>query len=214
MYHTGVRSTGSRRQARMKRSFTARHRTSPGCPRPERVGSRGTIERRTSGGEMELCLMIEGQEGVTWDQWTALAAACEEHGLAGLFRSDHYLSFDDEGRAGSSDAWATLAALAARTERIRLGTLVSPATFRPPGVLAMNAITVDHVSGGRVDVGMGAGWFEREHVAFGFPFPDRSTRIAMLAEQLEIVHRAFSEERFSFDGRHYRVDDLAALPKP
>ena len=163
---------------------------------------------------MELCLMIEGQEGVSWDQWTALAAACEEHGLAGLFRSDHYLSFDDEGRAGSSDAWATLAALAARTERIRLGTLVSPATFRPPGVLAMNAITVDHVSGGRVDVGMGAGWFEREHVAFGFPFPDRSTRMAMLAEQLEIVHRAFSEERFSFEGRHYRVDDLAALPKP
>jgi F420-dependent oxidoreductase-like protein len=163
---------------------------------------------------MELCLMIEGQEGVSWDQWTGLAAACEEHGLAGLFRSDHYVSFDGEGTAGSLDAWAVLAALAARTERIRLGTLVSPATFRHPAVLAMNAVTVDHVSGGRVDVGMGAGWFEREHAAFGFPFPDRATRMAKLAEQLEIVHRAFSEDRFSFEGRHYRVDDLAALPKP
>jgi F420-dependent oxidoreductase-like protein len=163
---------------------------------------------------MELCLMIEGQEGVTWDQWAALASACEEHGLAGLFRSDHYLSFDHEGRDGSSDAWATLAAVAARTERIRLGTLVSPATFRHPAVLLMNAVTVDHVSEGRVEVGMGAGWFQREHAAFGVPFPDRSIRMAMLAEQLEIVHRAFSEERFSFGGRHYRVDDLPALPKP
>jgi F420-dependent oxidoreductase-like protein len=163
---------------------------------------------------MRVCLMVEGQEDVTWEQWQALAAACEEHGVEGLFRSDHYQSVMGRRERGSLDAWATLAALAARTSRLRLGTLVSPATFRHPSVLAKNAVTVDHVSGGRVELGLGAGWNEDEHRAYGFEMPPTATRMAVLAEQLEIVHRSWTEEAFSFAGAHYRLDDLRALPKP
>ena len=166
------------------------------------------------GSGMRVCLMIEGQEGVTWDEWVALARACEEHGLDALFRSDHYLSFGNEGVDGSHDAWATINALAMVTERIRLGTLVSPATFRHPSNLANLATTADHVSGGRVELGMGAGWFRREHDAFGFPFPDDATRMRMLAEQLAIVHGLWTEDRFSFGGEHFTLDDVPALPKP
>src|SRR5919108_368204 len=139
--------------------------------------------------------MIEGQEGVGWDDWVALARACEEHGLEGLFRSDHYTSAMSSGPGGSLDAWASLAALAPLTERIRLGTLVSPVTFRHPSVLAKSALVVDHASGGRVEVGMGGGWMDREHLAYGFPFPAVSERMTMLAEQVEIVHRQLSGER-------------------
>jgi F420-dependent oxidoreductase-like protein len=163
---------------------------------------------------MRVCLMVEGQEDVTWEQWQALAAACEEHGVEGLFRSDHYQSVMGRRERGSLDAWATLAALAARTSRVRLGTLVSPATFRHPSVLAKNVVTVDHVSGGRVELGLGAGWNEDEHRAYGFEMPPTATRMAILAEQLEIVHRSWTEEAFSFAGTHYRLDDLRALPKP
>src|SRR6266542_2680034 len=114
---------------------------------------------------MEICLMIEGQEGVTWDQWMDLASACEEFGLDGLFRSDHYMSFGHPAEWGSLDAWATLSALAIRTSRIRLGTLVSPATFRHPSQLAKTVVTADHASKGRVELGLRAGWFEGEHTA-------------------------------------------------
>jgi F420-dependent oxidoreductase-like protein len=160
--------------------------------------------------------MIEGQEGVTWEQWVALARACEEHGLQGLFRSDHYLSFDDPGRRGALDAWSTIAALAPITGRIRLGTMVSPVTFRHPSLLAKAVVTADHASGGRVELGMGAGWFEREHEAYGFPFPPTSERMDLLAEQLEIVHRLWDrdEAEVSFQGRHYRLDAVVALPEP
>ena len=120
---------------------------------------------------MRICLMIEGQEGVTWDDWVRLARLTEEHGLEGLFRSDHYTAIIRPD-ADAHDAWATLAGLAAITDRIRLGTMVSPATFRHPSVLARMAVTVDHISGGRVEVGMGSGWYEREHDAHGFPFLD------------------------------------------
>jgi alkanesulfonate monooxygenase SsuD/methylene tetrahydromethanopterin reductase-like flavin-dependent oxidoreductase (luciferase family) len=144
---------------------------------------------------MRVCLMIEGQEGVEWEHWLALAHACERSGLEGLFRSDHYLSGFAPDELGTLDAWATLAALAARTARIRLGTLVSPVTFRHPAVLAKNALTVDHVSGGRVEVGLGAGWNETEHEAFGFDFPDVGTRMTMLEEQLEVVTRQWGEMR-------------------
>jgi F420-dependent oxidoreductase-like protein len=163
---------------------------------------------------MRVCLMIEGQEDVTWEQWLALAGACEEHGLDGLFRSDHYGPLMGMPERGSLDAWATLAGLAARTSRIRLGTLVSPATFRPPAVLAKNVVTVDHISGGRVELGLGAGWHEGEHRAHGFEFPPTRTRMERLAEQLEIVTRSWSEDAFSFQGRHYQLQDLRALPKP
>jgi F420-dependent oxidoreductase-like protein len=163
---------------------------------------------------MRVCLMIEGQEDVTWDQWLALAGACEEHGLEGLFRSDHYESVMGMRERGSLDAWTTLAALAARTSRIRLGTLVSPATFRHPSVLAKSVVTVDHVSGGRVELGLGAGWHEGEHRSYGFVFPPTPVRMERLAEQLEIVTRSWTEDAFSFQGRHYQVQDLRALPKP
>ena len=158
--------------------------------------------------------MTEGQEGVTWEQWCALADACEEHGVDTLFRSDHYISQADETGNVAHDAWTTLAGLAARTTTLRLGTLVSPATFRLPGLLANAVATVDHISGGRVELGLGAGWMEREHHAYGFPFPETSTRLAMFAEQLEIVHRLWSEDRVDFRGEHYTLDDAPAQPKP
>ena len=158
--------------------------------------------------------MIEGQEGVTWDDWCALADACEEHGVETLFRSDHYISQGDEAANVAHDAWTILAALAARTKTLRLGTLVSPATFRLPGLLANAAATVDTVSGGRIELGLGAGWMEREHRAFGFPFPETRTRMEMFAEQLEIVHRFWTAERVDFRGRHYVLENAPALPKP
>ena len=162
---------------------------------------------------MRLCLMIEGQEGVTWDDWVRLARLTEEHGLEGLFRSDHYTAIiRPDGDA--HDAWATLAGLAALTERIRLGTMVSPATFRHPSVLARMAATVDHISGGRVEVGMGSGWYEREHEAHGFPFPSGKERFELFAEQVEVVVRSWTEERFDHDGSAYRLRDQQALPRP
>jgi alkanesulfonate monooxygenase SsuD/methylene tetrahydromethanopterin reductase-like flavin-dependent oxidoreductase (luciferase family) len=135
---------------------------------------------------MRLALMVEGQEGVTWEDWVALAAACEEHGIEALFRSDHYLSQTDPARP-ALDAWAVLSALAARTERIELGTLVSPVTFRPAAVLANQSRTAWEVSGGRVTLGMGTGWMEAEHEAFGFPFPPMDERLALFRAQLEAV---------------------------
>ena len=141
---------------------------------------------------MRVCLMIEGQEGVTWEQWLALALAAEAAGLDGLFRSDHYRSIVRGDPAGSLDAWATLAALAARTERIRLGTMVSPVTFRPASVLAKNVVTVDHISHGRVELGIGAGWYESEHVAYGFPFLTSRERLDELDRQLEEIVRQWT----------------------
>lgn len=164
---------------------------------------------------MQLCLMIEGQEGVSWPQWVALAQACERHRVPWLFRSDHYMNLDlQHPERGSLDAWATLAALAATTSTLGLGTMVSPATFRHPSELARVVVTADHVSGGRIALGLGAGWHEREHEAHGFPFADLRTRIDVLEEQLQIVHGSWGEERFTFQGRHYSVKDLDAQPKP
>ena len=157
--------------------------------------------------------MIEGQEGVTWDDWVRLARLTERHGLEGLFRSDHYAAIIRRD-ADALDAWATLAGLAAITTRIRLGTLVSPATFRHPSVLARMATTVDHISRGRVDVGMGSGWYEREHMAHGFPFLDAKQRFELFAEQVEIVVRSWTEERFDHAGPAYELRGQQALPRP
>ncbi|MBV8257586.1 MAG: TIGR03560 family F420-dependent LLM class oxidoreductase [Actinobacteria bacterium] len=164
---------------------------------------------------MDVALMIEGQEGVTWEHWVALADACERHGVGTLFRSDHYISQLDEDANVAHDAWTAIAALAASSTNLRLGTMVSPATFRPPTVLANAAATADHVSGGRIELGLGAGWMEREHRAYGFPFPETPVRVEMFAEQLEIVHRLWTEEgRVDFRGRHYTLEDAPAQPKP
>jgi F420-dependent oxidoreductase-like protein len=165
---------------------------------------------------MDICLMIEGQEDVTWAQWLALADVAEAQGFHTLFRSDHYLSFDRPTDWGTHDAWTTLAALAMRTERIRLGTMVSPVTFRHPSVVAKSVVTVDHASGGRVDLGMGAGWFEREHRAFGFPFPPTAERYGVLEESVEIVHRLWDrdEPSVTFRGKHFQLEDVTSLPRP
>ena len=164
---------------------------------------------------MRVCLMIEGQESVTWEDWQALAKACEESPIDALFRSDHYLSVMGHTDRGSLDAWATLAGLAAITDDLRLGTLVSPATFRHPSVLAKNAVTVDHISGGgRIELGMGTGWLEAEHDAYGFPFPPLGERFELLEEQTEIVRRQWEEDTLDFAGKHYEIKGLNALPKP
>jgi alkanesulfonate monooxygenase SsuD/methylene tetrahydromethanopterin reductase-like flavin-dependent oxidoreductase (luciferase family) len=157
--------------------------------------------------------MIEGQEGVTWDDWVALASACEKHGVEALFRSDHYVSGFDESRP-VLDAWTTIAGLAAITTTIELGTLVSPVTFRHPAVLARSAATADEISGGRVTLGMGAGWMEREHEAYGLEFGKAKERIAHLAEQVEIVYRLLHEERVTFAGERYHLNDAPGLDRP
>ncbi|MGI8861287.1 MAG: TIGR03560 family F420-dependent LLM class oxidoreductase [Gaiellaceae bacterium] len=157
--------------------------------------------------------MIEGQEGVTWEDWVRLGRLVEDHGLEGLFRSDHYTAIIRP-QAAALDAWATLAGLAAVTERIRLGTLVSPATFRHPSVLARMAVTVDHISGGRVDVGMGAGWYEREHLEHGFSFLDAKQRFELFAEQVEIVVRSWTDDTFDHSGPSYQLWGQTALPRP
>ncbi|HEV8564845.1 MAG TPA: TIGR03560 family F420-dependent LLM class oxidoreductase [Actinomycetota bacterium] len=163
---------------------------------------------------MRFCLMIEGQEGVTWERWLELAAACERLGFDGLFRSDHYFSAQGAGGRGATDAWTLLAGLAARTERLRLGTLVSPVTFREPALLAKAATTVDEISGGRVEIGMGAGWWTEEHTQHGFRFPPTAERFERLEEQLAIVDGLLTKERVSFQGKHYRLADCEFLPKP
>jgi F420-dependent oxidoreductase-like protein len=163
---------------------------------------------------MNLGVLIVGQEDVTWDDWCALADASERFGIETLLSGDHYLSTNDEVGNVAHDAWTTMAALAARTSSLRLGTQVTPVTFRPPALLANMAATADHVSGGRIELGLGAGWMEREHEAFGFPFPEMRVRLAMFAEQLEIVHRLWTEERVSFAGEHYTLVDAPGMPKP
>jgi F420-dependent oxidoreductase-like protein len=162
---------------------------------------------------VRLALMIEGQEGVTWEHWVALASACEEHGVEALFRSDHYISGFDEQRP-VLDAWTTIAGLAAQTTKLQLGTLVSPGTFRHPSVLARAAATADEISGGRVTLGIGAGWMEREHDAYGFEFATAKERVARFAEQLEIIHGQLREDSVDFDGTYYHMHNAPGLRRP
>jgi F420-dependent oxidoreductase-like protein len=159
-------------------------------------------------------LMIEGQESVTWEQWLAIAEAVERVRLDGLFRSDHYQSVQSRTERSSLDAWVTLAALGQATSTIRLGTMVSPTSFRHPSVLCKDVVTADHVSGGRVELGIGAGWHELEHTTYGFPFHGLGTRYDVFEEQLEIVVRQMTEDRFDFAGEHYRLAGCEARPKP
>ncbi len=167
---------------------------------------------------MRLVVFTEPQYGATHADLLRVARHAEACGFDGFFRSDHYLTMGGrDGRPGPSDAWATLAALAVQTERIRLGTLVSSATFRLPGPLAITVAQVDRMSGGRVELGLGAGWYAAEHDAYGIPFPPVRERFDRLAEQLAIVTglwRTPPGECFTFHGEHYRVTDSPALPKP
>ncbi|MBO0923642.1 LLM class F420-dependent oxidoreductase [Cellulomonas sp. zg-ZUI199] len=165
---------------------------------------------------MDLRIFTEPQQGATYDDVLAVARATEDLGFDAFFRSDHYLAMGDgDGLPGPTDAWTTLAGLARETSRIRLGTLVSSATFRYPGVLAIQVAQVDQMSGGRVELGLGAGWFAEEHAAYGIPFPAK--RFGLLTEQLEVVTGLWGTpvgETFSFDGEHYTLTDSPALPKP
>ncbi|KAB1909188.1 LLM class F420-dependent oxidoreductase [Micromonospora sp. AMSO1212t] len=167
---------------------------------------------------MRVSVFTEPHRGADYDDQLRFARLVEEAGFEGFFRADHYRAMGDEpALPGPTDAWLTLAALARETSRIRLGTLVTSATFRLPGPLAVMVAQVDRMSGGRVELGIGAGWYEREHTAYGIPFPPVSERFDRLAEQLEIVTglwRTPSDETYSFTGEHYRLVDAPALPKP
>jgi F420-dependent oxidoreductase-like protein len=165
---------------------------------------------------MRVALMIEGQEDVTWEDWVALAETCEAAGIEALFRSDHYLSVSGRHERGALDAWGTINALAARTTTLRFGTMVSPTSFRHPSVLGKLATTADHVSAGRVEVGLGTGWSEVEHTAYGFPFLSMGERMDVLEEQLTILHDGHwgKDDNYSFSGKHYTLSALNAQPKP
>lgn len=165
---------------------------------------------------MELRIFTEPQQGASYDDLVAVAQRAEALGFGAFFRSDHYLAMGDgDGLPGPSDAWITLAGIARETRAIRLGTLVTSATFRLPGVLAIEVANVDAMSGGRVELGLGAGWFDREHAAYGIPFPGTKERFDRLEEQLEIITGLWSATgRFSYDGNHYQLADSPALPKP
>jgi F420-dependent oxidoreductase-like protein len=167
---------------------------------------------------MKLRIFTEPQQGADYTTLLKVAKATEDLGFDAFFRSDHYLKMGDvSGRPGPTDAWITLAGLAVQTERIKLGTLVSPVTFRYPGPLAISVAQVDQMSGGRVELGLGAGWFDAEHEAYAIPFPGLGDRFGLLEEQLAIVTGMWNTptgEEFSYTGSHYQVSKSPALPKP
>jgi F420-dependent oxidoreductase-like protein len=164
---------------------------------------------------MELRIFTEPQQGATYDDLLAVALEAEELGFGAFFRSDHYLGMGTEGLPGPSDAWITLAGLARETSTIRLGTMMTSATFRHPGPLAISVANVDQMSGGRVEVGIGAGWFEAEHTKYGIPFPSTGERFDRFEEQLAIITGLWATPGgFTFDGAHYSVTDSPGLPKP
>ncbi|WUH90170.1 LLM class F420-dependent oxidoreductase [Streptomyces sp. NBC_00433] len=164
---------------------------------------------------MDLRIFTEPQQGADYDTLLAVAKATEDLGFDAFFRSDHYLTMGGDGLPGPTDAWVTLAGLARETSRIRLGTLMSAGTFRLPGVLAIQVAQVDAMSGGRVEFGLGAGWFEAEHTAYGIPFPKE--KIGRLAEQLAVITGLWATpvgKTFDFEGEFYQLKDSPALPKP
>lgn len=166
---------------------------------------------------MELRIFTEPQQGATYDDLARIAQEAERLGFGAFFRSDHYLGMGTEGLPGPSDAWVTLAGLARDTSTIRLGTMMTSATFRLPGPLAITVANVDQMSGGRVELGIGAGWFEAEHTAYGIPFPGTAERFDRFEEQLAVITGLWATpagERFGFEGEHYRLAGSPALPKP
>ena len=166
---------------------------------------------------MQLRIFTEPQEGAEYSTLLAAAQATERLGFDAFFRSDHYLAIESPGPPGPTDAWITLAGLARETSRIRLGTLVTPVTFRLPGPLAITVAQVDQMSGGRVELGLGTGWFDAEHTAYGIPFPPVAERFGRLEEQLEVITGLWGTaegKTFSFRGSYYTLTDSPALPKP
>ena len=166
---------------------------------------------------MDFRIFVEPQQGASYDSQLAVAKAAEAAGFSAFFRSDHYLAMSGDGLPGPTDAWITLAGIARETTSIRLGTLVSSATFRYPGPLAISVAEVDAMSGGRVEFGIGAGWFDAEHRAYGIPFPGLGERFERLEEQLEIITGLWATptgKTFDYTGSHYSIAGSPALPKP
>ncbi|WP_432541078.1 LLM class F420-dependent oxidoreductase [Kineococcus sp. SYSU DK002] len=166
---------------------------------------------------MDLRIFTEPQQGASYETLRRIAVRTEETGFSAFFRSDHYLTMGGDGLPGPSDAWTTLAGLARDTTSVRLGTLVTSATFRHPGVLAIQVAGVDEMSGGRVELGLGAGWYEAEHTAYGIPFPSVGERFDRFEEQLALITGMWATpvgETFDFRGRHYALADSPALPRP
>ncbi len=168
---------------------------------------------------MDLRVFTEPQQGATYDDLLAVARTAEELGYGAFFRSDHYLAMGTDGHPGPTDAWTTLAGLARETSTIRLGTLVSSMTFRLPGMLAVQVAQVDAMSahggsGGRVELGLGTGWFDREHTAYGVPFPPLAERFERLEETIQICNQMYSDDNGPFRGRHYQLAETLCVPKP
>lgn len=166
---------------------------------------------------MDFRVFVEPQQGATYGDQLAVAQAAESLGYSAFFRSDHYLAMSGDGLPGPTDSWVTLGGIARETSTIRLGTMVTSATFRHPGVLAISVAQVDEMSGGRVELGLGAGWFEAEHQAYAIPFPPLGERFDRLGEQLDILTGMWSTpvgETYDFFGTHYQVSESPALPKP
>jgi F420-dependent oxidoreductase-like protein len=166
---------------------------------------------------MDYRVFVEPQQGASYTDQLAVAQTAESLGFSAFFRSDHYLAMSGDGLPGPTDSWVTLGAIARETSSIRLGTLVTSATFRHPGPLAVAVAQVDEMSNGRVDLGIGTGWFEREHLAYAIPFPPLSERFARLTEQLEIITGLWTApvgETFDYAGAHYAINHSPALPRP
>ena len=166
---------------------------------------------------MEFRAFVEPQQGASYADQLAVAQQAEQLDFAAFFRSDHYLAMSGDGLPGPTDAWVTLGAIARETSTIRLGTLVSSATFRYPGPLAIAVAQVDAMSDGRVEFGLGSGWFEKEHQAYGIPFPPLRERFDRLTEQLAIITGLWTTqpgETFDYAGEHYTIAGSPALPKP
>lgn len=166
---------------------------------------------------MDFRVFVEPQQGASYADQLAVAKAAESLGYSAFFRSDHYLAMGGDGLPGPTDSWVTLGALARETSTIRLGTMVTSATFRHPGPLAISVAQVDEMSGGRVDLGIGAGWFDEEHAAYAIPFPPLGERFERLTEQLEILTGMWATpvgQKFDYTGKHYSIVDSPALPKP
>jgi len=166
---------------------------------------------------VDFRVFVEPQQGASYSDQLAVAQAAESLGFSAFFRSDHYLAMSGDGLPGPTDSWVTLGGIARETSTIRLGTLVTSATFRHPGPLVISVAQVDEMSGGRVEFGIGTGWFEKEHLAYAIPFPPLRERFARLTEQLELITGLWTApvgETFDYAGAHYAVNDSPALPKP
>lgn len=167
--------------------------------------------------DVDFRVFVEPQQGASYADQLAVAQTAEALGYSAFFRSDHYLAMSGDGMPGPTDSWVTLGGIARETSSIRLGTLVTSATFRHPGPLAVAVAQVDEMSGGRVEFGIGTGWFEREHLAYAIPFPPLRERFARLTEQLELITGLWTApvgETFDYAGAHYAINDSPALPKP